>query len=122
MRSIDLSSSASSFKSKHSAFWMGTNAQTRVDILEYQNQNRKKTSRGAGYTLADILLRASVLGLLLDLEVHDEVQVVPEIVVLGDVVLETLGLAVEGVPFDAADETPVLHVVLNGLVLGSQFY
>jgi hypothetical protein len=55
-----------------------------------------------------------ILGGGLLAQVHDEVEVVPHVVVLLDVPLEATSLSVEGEAVDAADEAGVLHVVLLG--------
>ena len=67
-----------------------------------------------GEHVAHVRLGPRVLGHLLDPQVHHEREVVPQVVLVADVVLEAHRvLAVEGVAVDAAHEAHVVDVVLD---------
>ena len=68
----------------------------------------------------DVALGSGELGGVLDADENDEIEVVPHVVLVADVVLEADGLVVELRPVQAADEARVLQNLFFLLLLAPQ--
>lgn len=71
------------------------------------------------YLVSHVLFGPSVLGAIFSTQVHIEVQVMPQVVIVEYVLFKVVSLSLKHIALNAANEATVLVIFVEHLILGS---